>query len=77
MDSLLDSADNLTIVVFVMPYLSTIVKCNECKDYVLAEELSDIVPGDQTATKTQGEFVGKYTTPAGLTVSCIMPVLAT
>ncbi|KAI0213479.1 ATP-dependent RNA helicase DDX51 [Lamellibrachia satsuma] len=32
-----------------------------------AEELSDTVPGDQAATKTRGEFVGKYTTPAGLT----------
>ena len=41
-------------------------------DFVVGDEACDTVCGDQTATT--GEFVGKYTTPSGLTVRQLMPV---
>ena len=43
-------------------------------DFVVADEPCDTVSGDQTAAMTKGEFVGKYTTPSGLTVRQLMPV---
>jgi len=47
---------------------------NEHWDFVVADETCDTMSGVETATTTKGEFVGKYTTPSGLTVRQLMPV---